>query len=348
VLLVTARVTVWSSSGRAIKVRALIDQGSEITFMTEQLAQVLKVRRLKMPISISALGGVNIGPCRHSANIRISAYDQTQPMLTTCAAILPSLTSYSPPPVTAPLNFDYLSGISLADSDPFSSDPIDLLIGADLYTELIVSGVRKGDCGQPVAQKTIFGWILSGSTSASGNFRRVTAQICASGQSLDQLLRKFWEIEEIPRQTFLTPDEQQCEDHFRYTHSRDSDGRYVVRLPFKHSPPIDIGESRTSASRILYSMTQRLKDHTQLETEYREFLHEYENLGHMRAVSFFAFSVMQRVYIPHHPVIRDGSLTTRVRVVFNASSRTTNGSSLNDHLLSGPKLQTGLSAVILR
>jgi len=56
----------------------------------------------------------------------------------------------------------------------------------------------------------------------------------------------------------------------------------------------------------------------------------------------------QCVFIPHHPIIRDGSSTTRLRVVFNASSVTSNATSLNEHMLTGPKLQTNLAAVILR
>lgn len=56
----------------------------------------------------------------------------------------------------------------------------------------------------------------------------------------------------------------------------------------------------------------------------------------------------QAVYIPHHPVVRESSTTTRVRVVFNASSITTNGTSLNTHLLAGAKLQTEIFDVILR
>ncbi|XP_018376010.1 PREDICTED: uncharacterized protein LOC108769488 [Trachymyrmex cornetzi] len=56
----------------------------------------------------------------------------------------------------------------------------------------------------------------------------------------------------------------------------------------------------------------------------------------------------QAVYIPHHAVIREHSSTTRLRVVFNASQSTSNGSSLNDHLMIGPKLQTDLRSVILR
>lgn len=56
----------------------------------------------------------------------------------------------------------------------------------------------------------------------------------------------------------------------------------------------------------------------------------------------------QVVYIPHHAVIRESSVTTKLRVVFNASSLTTNGTSLNSHLLPGPKLQIDLIAVLMR
>ncbi|XP_024873811.1 uncharacterized protein LOC112455843, partial [Temnothorax curvispinosus] len=56
----------------------------------------------------------------------------------------------------------------------------------------------------------------------------------------------------------------------------------------------------------------------------------------------------QVYYIPHHAVIREHSSTTRLRVVFNASHPTSNGLSLNDHLMVGRKLQPELSFIILR
>lgn len=48
---------------------------------------------------------------------------------------------------------------------------------------------------------------------------------------------------------------------------------------------------------------------------------------------------LRSVYLPHHPVFKEGSQTSHLLVVFNASSIISNGNSLNDHLLSGPKLQ---------
>ncbi|XP_036146899.1 uncharacterized protein LOC118646978 [Monomorium pharaonis] len=77
-------------------------------------------------------------------------------------------------------------------------------------------------------------------------------------------------------------------------------------------------------------------------------MHEYEHLNHMRRAPAESEPSTQRVYIPHHPVYKVDSATTRLRVVFNASSFTSNGTSLNEFLTPGPKLQNDLSAVMLQ
>lgn len=110
---------------------------------------------------------------------------------------------------------------------------------------------------------------------------------------------------------------------------------------------LEIGHTFDKAERLFKGLHRRFKTNPELKLEYAEFLRDYESLGHMRkAISTTDSS--QCVYIPHHPVIRDSSLTTHLRVVFNASSVSSNATSLNDHLLTGPKLQTELSGVILR
>lgn len=52
-------------------------------------------------------------------------------------------------------------------------------------------------------------------------------------------------------------------------------------------------------------------------------------------------------YLPHQPVFKE-STTSPIRIVFNASSPTSNSISLNDCLMTGPKLQVDLSSIILR
>ncbi|XP_011883895.1 PREDICTED: uncharacterized protein LOC105571038 [Vollenhovia emeryi] len=350
VLLATARVKVEGPSGRCVIARALIDQGSEATFISEGLAQTLRARRIRMPVSISAVGGNQIGAVRHAARVKFFPVGPQTPSFSTTALILPSLTSYAPKRVSERSALSHLSQLEWADSNPTSSDPIQVLIGADLYSDIILSGVLKGKPGYPIAHNSIFGWIISGPLPAETDRSSLYLSVhhCASDLSLSEDLQKFWEIEELPSSPILSPQDEQCERHFDATHSRDDGGRYIVRLPFKTPPPIDLGHSQLSADRLLRSLFRRFASQPELATEYRKFMQEYESLGHMRLASDSQNASFQAVYIPHHPVLRAESATTRLRVVFNASYPTSNGSTLNDHLLAGPKLQTELPSILLQ
>ncbi len=53
-------------------------------------------------------------------------------------------------------------------------------------------------------------------------------------------------------------------------------------------------------------------------------------------------------YLPHHPVIKASSATTKVRVVFDASSRSAAGVFLNEKLMVGPKLQEDLFTLLVK
>ncbi|XP_070172315.1 uncharacterized protein [Polyergus mexicanus] len=348
VLLATARVHVASASGHSVVVRAMLDQGSEATFISEALAQTLRLQRIRMPTSISGVGGCAAGTARQAAYIKISPLIPSSAYLSATALILPSLTTYAPHRVVDKSALSHLYNLAWADPDPTSTESIDLLIGADLCCEAILEGVRKGQSGYPVAQQTIFGWVISGPVpdSATRSSHTVSVHHCTSLMSLSEDIQKFWEIEELPSSRIYSPQDEQCEAHFVETHSRDASGRYIVRLPFKSPPPLAIGDSKRSAERLLQCLLRRFKSQPDLYHNYLAFMTEYETLGHMRRVADDTFS-SHSVYIPHHPVTRADSATTRLRVVFNASYITSNGSSLNDHLLVGPKLQTDLRSIIV-
>lgn len=51
--------------------------------------------------------------------------------------------------------------------------------------------------------------------------------------------------------------------------------------------------------------------------------------------------------MPHHAVIRESRVSTKVRIVFNASNPGRNGNSLNSCLFAGPKLQPDIAGVLL-
>lgn len=68
----------------------------------------------------------------------------------------------------------------------------------------------------------------------------------------------------------------------------------------------------------------------------------------MSRASDSSLSSRRVFYLPHHEVVRESSLTTKVRVVFNGSFCTNFGVSVNDLQHVGPKLQTDLTDVITR
>ncbi|XP_071056370.1 uncharacterized protein [Onthophagus taurus] len=77
-------------------------------------------------------------------------------------------------------------------------------------------------------------------------------------------------------------------------------------------------------------------------------MEEYLSLGHMIECSKEISSVGQQFFLPHHGVIKESSTSTKLRVVFNGSQKSTSGMSLNDYLLPGPKLQNDLVDVLMR
>ncbi|XP_075150668.1 uncharacterized protein LOC142224766 [Haematobia irritans] len=168
--------------------------------------------------------------------------------------------------------------------------------------------------------------------------------------ALDKQISKFWEMEDLPRKKQLSSEEQFCEENFEKTTKRDSSGRYVVTLPFKEDfrKTIKLGQSRGIAVTQFLRNESRLLRNVDLNGQYSKVLQEYIDLGHMKKVPSIQYPNCENsYYLPHHAVVRPESSTTKVRVVFNASSSTSNGISLNDALHCGPSLQKDLNNLLL-
>lgn len=112
----------------------------------------------------------------------------------------------SQPITTCVQSHPHLRALELADtSDENSSLPIDLLVGADYYWELVTGNTCRGE-GGPTAIHTIAGWVLSGpSTSNSSRQSAVNLSVthvlhtgAAESQCvLDEQLQAFWNLESI-------------------------------------------------------------------------------------------------------------------------------------------------------
>ncbi|XP_065078794.1 uncharacterized protein LOC135701793 [Ochlerotatus camptorhynchus] len=127
---------------------------------------------------------------------------------------------------------------------------------------------------------------------------------------------------------------------------RDTEGRYTVPILKDGDEFQRLGESRDIAFRRLQGKERRLARDASLRQQYTAFMDEYLTLGHMRKVDESQETV-KRCYLPHHTVVKEASTTTKVRVVFDASCKTSTGISLNDTLHVGPVIQEDLRSIIL-
>lgn len=121
-----------------------------------------------------------------------------------------------------------------------------------------------------------------------------------------------------------------------------------MRLPLSDS--VDkLGESYDNAKTKFLALEQRLVKHPQLKQEYSAFLDEYLQLGHMTPVREGEDSKeVPHFYMPHHGIVKETRSANKLRVVFNGSEKSSNGVSLNDILMTGPKIQDDLYDIVQR
>ncbi|XP_059219534.1 uncharacterized protein LOC131995236 [Stomoxys calcitrans] len=345
VLLATVRVIVQTHFGD-FTLRAILDQGAQATLITESAAQLLGLRRSSTHVRINGIGGESIVVRSYVNFCLISSYEKGF-RLESNAFVMPSLTSYHPGPIGR-CQLPDLEGYHLADPQFYGNDKIDLLIGGDLYGDILLPQQRKFKKGI-FLQLSHFGWVVSGPTASPGFSFDVNVNMC----SLDSLLKAFWEQEELVEKRASTQEDNLCEEYFRRTYSRGKDGRYTVALPFKSElygkEAPKFSHTDFLALKRLKSMEDRFDRDNGLALQYRSFMAEYESLGHMRNIGIYPQALRQHGYfLPHHGVLRESSSTTKLRVVFDGSSKRPPYSSLNDELCSGPALQNDLPTIITR
>ena len=162
-------------------------------------------------------------------------------------------------------------------------------------------------------------------------------------------LSKFWEMEEEPtKPAALTMDQQKAVDHFNKTQRQDSDSRYTLSLP-RRLPTVTLSQSRDQAIHRLISNERPLQRKGKLD-KFQAGVVEYFSMGHASVIpeEDLKKPVAESFYLPMHGIEKDSSSTTKFRIVFDASARTSNGNSLNDTLLPDPCIYRAISDLLLR
>ncbi|XP_005097005.1 uncharacterized protein LOC101851945 [Aplysia californica] len=161
----------------------------------------------------------------------------------------------------------------------------------------------------------------------------------------------MWDLESVgivgnENNGMPTPDEEKVLKTFNKDILFDGN-RYEVRLPWKNRTLLMTNEEEAYVR--LERLTRKLSKNPQLRERYDSVLADLEKDGIIHEISQDELETEQTVfYLPHRPVVREDSITTKVRPVFDASARGKNGISLNDCIETGPNLIPELIQVLLR
>lgn len=167
VLLATAIIILEDNSGVHHEVRALLDSGSEASFIAEECVQRCRLRRSNTQISICGLGTASAGKTRGLVCVKLISKQDPNFAIEVNALILSKLTNTLPNQKIASADWPHLKNIPLADITYGHPGKIDMLLGADVYGDLIINGIIPSINNSPVAQNTNLGWILLGPVTSN-------------------------------------------------------------------------------------------------------------------------------------------------------------------------------------
>ncbi|XP_043862795.1 uncharacterized protein LOC122756642 [Drosophila santomea] len=342
VILATALILVKDASGSYKIGRALLDSCSQVNFISEEFAQRLRLPRSKLNLEIRSIGETQTRIKHHATTNIKSRHNGFELLLDFCVT---SHIAYHPESEIDISAWNFPQHSSLADESFNKSRRIDLLLGTETFFDILAVGQVKLGKDLPVLQKTLLGWIVSGRCRAHPRTLHQYSSIAL--KEIDQKMERLWRIDHVePPEITLTPEQRNCEEFYTKTVRRNSDGRLEVRLPFKDEPTV-LGASFDIAKRRFLSLERSLCKRPEVGAKYVEFMQEFQNLGHMSPVSHPQLNT-PHYYIPHHCVLKPNSTSTKLRVVFDASCKTTSQKSLNDILMVGPTIQPDLYTLLLR
>jgi len=238
--------------------------------------------------------------------------------------------------IVAP-NLKITAGLAMADPAFGTPQVIDMIPGAEIFFDLINKEQIRPMAHGSVLQNTKLGWIISGPVPHSTVcFLETSVSLFTSTASafetktLEERMAAFWRIEEVKSDELYTIEDRGCKRHFLKNVQRVDAGRFIVALPFKVA--LKLGYSCVRALRQFISLERRFQADKNLKQGYVKFKNEYIELGHM-SITNSVPAADQCYCLPHHAVFKDGSTSTKLRVVFDASAKTDTNLSLNDVLL---------------
>lgn len=335
VLLATVNMRIQTNARNIVDCRAIADTGATLNCISEQFVEQNELKTIKCQKRVLGIGGPET--IKRKVIAFIQPWFESDTKIKTEFFILKQLDGrYPGEKIDA--SKDQIMHFQLADPKFDEPAPIDALIGADIYANIVGPELYKHTNGA-MMQLTSFGYIILGKFLVKAKnihdipILNIMHNYEDENESIVKALNRFWEIEEINKHESITlsKEQQMVEDNFMNTYYRDANGRFTVTIPVKPNHP-KLGESKHIALKQFYQLERKLSKNEKLKSEYTDYMREYIKLGYMKPASNPSPHDLT-YYLPHHAVL------SKFRIVLDASRKTTTGESLNSIQMVGGKLQ---------
>ncbi|XP_064792902.1 uncharacterized protein LOC135513859 [Oncorhynchus masou masou] len=353
VLLQTAKAWIEGPSGRKIA-RCLLDGGSQRSFIHENLVKGLKLPVIRQEALTLHMFGSSAPATSQRNTVKVileNVWDKQQRIEIEAIETPQVCTAVMKVPGERIQHELSKRGLQLADFPGDDNDPeLSVLIGADYYWQ-IVSGRVERLTETLVALESTFGWSVQGPVSMSSVAEATCMFIPLDEDTLvSKQLHAFWEVESLGILSEKTQNSEENEALQRFEETTTfKDGRYHVELPWKREMP-ELQDNYRISKKRFEGLKKRLKKDVTLYSRSNEVVEDYLQQYMAADVPKDNASSADRVkyYLSHHAVLREDKVTTKLRVVFDASSHEDGCPSLNDCLLTGPNLNPDLLSILIK
>ncbi|XP_028411676.1 uncharacterized protein LOC114534432 [Dendronephthya gigantea] len=189
--------------------------------------------------------------------------------------------------------------------------PIHIILGDGTYSRIRTEKVYKGNPGDPLVEETTFGWVVHGGENYSSDACMCTREV----NDYEQL----YSLDVLGVEDCGENDQMQVLAEFRENITRQDDGRYKVSIPWIPGSKLTTTNEQQSRRR-LSNVKKKFAKYENLKQEYEKIIEDQLASGVIEKAPDEPSG--ERVYyMPHKPVVRQDASTTKVRMVFDASSK---------------------------
>ncbi|CAK1597101.1 unnamed protein product [Parnassius mnemosyne] len=359
VLLKVCPITLRGPHGKEIDTYALLDEGSTISLIDDDLARELGAEGPVKPLNIRGISNSQREADSRLVNIGIRGKSRSE-MYRINARTVTNLQIGSQSVNKECLRLKHLrdlpSSVCYEDAKPR------LLLGADNWHLIITRNLRIGRRRQPIAARTLLGWVIQGTVprftcredgetvlhvvSSSGRIDRDIRTFASQDEEITELLKRQYEIDSIGISLRNRPrrEEERAVEIFQRTVKKVGD-QYQVGLPWKDDD-VRMPPSYEMAARRLRTIERKMDKSPEFRDAYTAQIDNLLAKGYAREAEGTEREDPRSWYLPHFAV-RNPNKPGKTRVVFDAAARAS-GKCLNDYLLDGPDLLRNLPGILFR